>query len=196
MTQKELAAAAGVSMWMVVGYEARNANPPVDVLPRLAGALSVTVDELVGDPSAAKSSVMAPSRKKERRSAGTRRTLPNKTAKTADGFGRRLAQIRKSRGLTQQALGEAVDVSNRMIAYYELEDGNPPVAVLVRLAATLKVTVDELVGNKASNASGAPRSIRVWRRVQALEQLPDRQRRQALDVLDALIEREQAKTGR
>ena len=40
-------------------------------------------------------------------------------ARTGDGFGPRLAQIRKGRGISQEALGEAVGVSQRVIAYYE-----------------------------------------------------------------------------
>jgi DNA-binding XRE family transcriptional regulator len=34
--------------------------------------------------------------------------------------------VRLGRGLTQQELGDAVDVSNRVIAYYEAEGAQPP----------------------------------------------------------------------
>jgi transcriptional regulator with XRE-family HTH domain len=50
----------------------------------------------------------------------TRRTAPS------SGFGPRLAQLRQARGLTQEELGARIGVSNRMIAYYERDDAEPP----------------------------------------------------------------------
>ena len=190
LTQSELASAAGISIWMVVGYEVRDANPRIAVLPRLARALGVTVDTLVGDSDTAMAPVAPPRRKKK----PATRTELQVAKEAADGLGRRLAQLRKARGLTQQELGDTVGVSNRVIAYYELENGNPPVAGLVRLAKALAVTVDELVGHRPATTTAAPRSLNISRRLHALEQLPDRQRRQALHVLDALIDREQSKS--
>jgi len=39
--------------------------------------------------------------------------------RTVDGFGSRLTRLRQAKGLTQTELAEAVDVSQRVIAYYE-----------------------------------------------------------------------------
>ncbi len=68
--------------------------------------------------------------------------------RTVEGFGERLAAIRKDRGLTQAQLGEMVGVSNRVIAYYETESGQPPGALLVDLCRALRVSADELLGIK------------------------------------------------
>lgn len=48
-----------------------------------------------------------------------------------EGFGPRLAQLRKSHGLTQAQLGALVGVSYRMIAHYERPDAQPPGPILV-----------------------------------------------------------------
>ena len=66
--------------------------------------------------------------------------------RTLEGFGRRLKEIRQSRALTQQELGEQVGVSQRVVAYYESDDAQPPGALLVDLARVLEVTADELLG--------------------------------------------------
>lgn len=61
------------------------------------------------------------------------RTLARKSA-APDGFGPRLAQLRQARGLTQEELGALIGLSNRMIAYYERDEAEPPGAQLAQLA--------------------------------------------------------------
>ena len=58
--------------------------------------------------------------------------------RTIEGFGERLCQIRKSRGMTQAELGKAAGVSNRVIAYYEQDGAQPPGAMLVDVARALR----------------------------------------------------------
>lgn len=72
--------------------------------------------------------------------------LGMKKKTTVNGFGQRLAYFRKAKGLTQQALGETVGVSNRVIAYYEGETDYPPAHLIVPLANALGITMDELLG--------------------------------------------------
>ena len=59
-------------------------------------------------------------------------------------FGKRLSDLRKQRGFTQQKLADLVKVSRRVIAYYEGETNYPPTHLLVPLAKALNVTTDEL----------------------------------------------------
>jgi transcriptional regulator with XRE-family HTH domain len=109
-------------------------------------------------------------------------------AKTAKGFGARLAQVRQQRGLSQEALAAAVGVSRRVIAYYEAESDQPPGALLADLAQTLKVSTDELLGLKPI-AEKLPRKTALLRkRLQQVEELPPTDQRAVLKVLDALVE--------
>ena len=52
MTVEQLADAMGMRVWTVVNYQyADRVTPPTRVLPRLADALGVTIDELFEDAS-------------------------------------------------------------------------------------------------------------------------------------------------
>lgn len=115
-----------------------------------------------------------------------------KNAGTAPGFGARLAQLRKAAGYTQTELAAALGTTQRVIAYYEGETDHPPTTLLPQMAEALGVTADELLGLKAPRKSKAP-DTRMQRRLQQIERMPARERRQILQVLDAFIERAQLK---
>jgi len=65
---------------------------------------------------------------------------------TTQGFGSRLAELRKAAGYTQTQLAEALGISQRMVAYYESIEDNPLARILVLLAGTLGISTDELLG--------------------------------------------------
>ena len=67
---------------------------------------------------------------------------------TTINFGKKLANLRKSKGLTQQQLGDKIGVSKRVIAYYEGETKYPPAHLIVPLSKALSITADELLGIK------------------------------------------------
>ena len=108
--------------------------------------------------------------------------------RTVDGFGKRLAEIRKSRGMTQTELGKAAGVSKRVIVYYEQDDAQPPGAMLADLARALKVTTDELLGIKPLETNTSPKSARLLKRLKRIEALPPSDQRAVLKFLDALLE--------
>jgi transcriptional regulator with XRE-family HTH domain len=108
--------------------------------------------------------------------------------RTVEGFGVRLAEIRQRRGITQDELGKAVGVSQRVIAYYERDDAQPPGAVLVHLAQALRVSTDELLGVKPLKDGTSPKTARLLKRLRRVEALPAADRRAVLKLVDALIE--------
>ncbi len=116
--------------------------------------------------------------------------------RSVDGFGERLCQIRKSRGMTQAELGEAVGVSNRVIAYYEADGAQPPGAMLVDLAKTLRVSTDQLLGLKPPKEKRSPRTARLLKRLQKVEQLPPADQRVVLKLVDGLLGRRTGTNGR
>jgi transcriptional regulator with XRE-family HTH domain len=109
-------------------------------------------------------------------------------ARTLEGFGPRLAQIRKSRGLTQGELGERVGVSYRMIAHYERRDAQPPGPILPDLARALGVSADELLGIEPLREEVDPKTARLLKRLRRIEKLPPADQRAVLKILDALID--------
>jgi transcriptional regulator with XRE-family HTH domain len=103
------------------------------------------------------------------------------------GFGERLTHIRQSRGLTQADLGKAVGVSNRVIAYYETESGQPPGAMLVDLARALRISSDELLGIKPIKDQLSPKTARLLKRLEKIDLLSPADQSAVLKFLDAFL---------
>ncbi|HEX9483407.1 MAG TPA: helix-turn-helix transcriptional regulator [Gemmatimonadaceae bacterium] len=108
--------------------------------------------------------------------------------RTLDGFGARLAALRQARALSQEALADLVDVSRRVIAYYEVQSAQPPGALLVALARALTVSTDELLGVKPVRDTLAPKTARLLKRLQRIEELPPADQRAVLKLVDAMLE--------
>ncbi len=107
---------------------------------------------------------------------------------TLQGFGQRLKAIRTSKALTQQELGDLVGVSQRVVAYYEADDAQPPGALLVELATALDVSADELLGIEPLKEKIPPKTARIRRRLQQVEDLPPADQKAILKFVDALVE--------
>ena len=67
-----------------------------------------------------------------------------KEEKQLKAFGRRLAEIRKNRGFTQQKLAEDLDMSLVAISYIETGKRWPRLATLHRIAYTLNVRIGDM----------------------------------------------------
>jgi transcriptional regulator with XRE-family HTH domain len=106
-----------------------------------------------------------------------------------NGFARRLVEFREARGMTQADLSRATGISERMIAYYERPDAQPPGPQLGALAKAVGVTTDELLGLRTRKGRPALRSPRLLRRLQMVEWLPADDQRALLKFLDALLEK-------
>ena len=70
--------------------------------------------------------------------------------KEASLFGKKLAELRARRGLTQQQLAEQLGVSQKTITYYERRTVNPSLELIQRLAAFFDVSPAELVDKAAT----------------------------------------------
>ena len=62
-------------------------------------------------------------------------------------FGRRLRDLRKERGLTQEALAEAADLSGNYISDLELGLKVPSLTILVRLSQALDIATPDLLAD-------------------------------------------------
>ncbi len=114
--------------------------------------------------------------------------------RTIKGFGRRLARIRKSQGITQAQLGEKVGVSNRVIAYYETESDQPPGALLIDLCKALRVSSGELLGIAPPKELKNPKMARLMNRLKRVADLPQADQRSVLQHIDALLDARKRKT--
>jgi transcriptional regulator with XRE-family HTH domain len=116
--------------------------------------------------------------------------------RSTETFGQRLLRLRQARGYSQRELGDRVGVSQRMMTYYEREAEHPPAYLLPRLAETLGVTVDELMGVRpVKEQAAAPRNTRLWRKLREVEKLPPGDRKAVLKFVDALLVRQRVAGG-
>lgn len=110
------------------------------------------------------------------------------------GFGPRLAALRKAAGFTQHQLAAEIGISRRRIAYYESESEHPPANLLADLARVLNVTADQLLTEApAKRQVKASLSPRLERRLKQIERLSPKPKQQLLSLIDTFIEAEALK---
>lgn len=66
-------------------------------------------------------------------------------------LGQNILELRKKMGLSQEQLGEKIDVTRQTISNWELGETSPNPEQLKLLSKTLNVSVDELVDNDIQN---------------------------------------------
>lgn len=102
-------------------------------------------------------------------------------------IGERIARLRKDRGLTQKELAERLDVSQPVVSDYENDVIRIPADVVIRLAAVLKVSSDELLGLKGNDTTKGIQNRRLNRRLIAIEKLDKRDQDALLRTIDAFV---------
>lgn len=67
-------------------------------------------------------------------------------------FGKKLKELRKKKGLTQQELGNIINCTHTAINYYENGRRQPDATTLCKLADFFGVSVDYLLGRESDKA--------------------------------------------
>lgn len=111
-------------------------------------------------------------------------------------FGKRLAQIRKDRGLSQTQLAEKLGVSQTMVAYYEKQSPSPAVDVAQKCAEVLGVPLAALIdeNREPKRVRPGPKS-QLEERVEKIKKLPRRQQELVVALLDAFLEQNAKKAS-
>ena len=65
-------------------------------------------------------------------------------------IGKRIASLRRGKGLTQDELSEMMGVSPQAVSKWENDQSCPDITSLPQLAEILGITVDELLSGKGS----------------------------------------------
>lgn len=117
-------------------------------------------------------------------------------APTDEGFNERLAALRKAAGFTQVELAAELEISQRMVAYYESAGATPPAHLLPANAQALGVSIDALYGRNEPKRKLVKQEgdSRLRRRLLAVEKLGSVEKRQVLQLIDAFIERGQLRS--
>lgn len=121
--------------------------------------------------------------------------MPKHADPQTQGFGERLAQLRKDAGYTQHQLADEIGASRRQVAYYEGESEHPPASLLIALAQALNVTTDELLGVRIGRNRKVPAvSTRLERRIKQIERMPPKPKQQLLGLIDTFLAAAEHKT--
>ena len=102
----------------------------------------------------------------------------------AESFGQRLARIRKERGLTQVELAEKVGTIQAVISAHERDKVRLHADLLAKVAKTLRVSADDLLGLNGNGDIDERPSLKFLRRIQKIESLPDHQQRALIQTID------------
>ncbi|MFI0348466.1 MAG: helix-turn-helix domain-containing protein [Chthoniobacterales bacterium] len=98
-----------------------------------------------------------------------------------------LSTLRKARSLTQPQLAQMLGISVDMLTYYERRAKNPTAELLSKVAKTLNVSADELLGHpiKSVRKSGPPSQLK--HRLQAIRRLSRERQKILIQALDTFL---------
>ena len=105
-------------------------------------------------------------------------------------FPDRLTRIRKSQGLTQQALSEAAGLHINQIRRYEAGTAQPTLEGLTKLAKALHVSLDELVFEADERGPAQPRMRLLF---EAIERLDSKEQAVIQELLEGMIVKYEAR---
>ena len=111
----------------------------------------------------------------------------------ATDFGRRLVELRKARGLTQVEMAERLGATQSFVSKYERGELRLHGVLIIKLAAALRVSTDELLGfaGKEPSLKPAVKDRRLWRRITAIDSLSKRDRAALVRTIDAFLSKAQ-----
>lgn len=107
----------------------------------------------------------------------------------AEHLGDRLARLRRSRGLSQKELAARLGLTVSHLSKLEVGSIRPRADFVPRLSEVFGVSVDYLVTGR----SFEQRDVRLQKRMEVLETLPEPQRNHLIEFLDGLISAHEAR---
>lgn len=106
-------------------------------------------------------------------------------------LGRRITQLRKSRGYTQAECARALGVSQQAVFAYELGDRRASLLIVEKIATLYGISVDQVIGRVPErkpppNRRLSPRAMRHAERLQGLSKTAQRFIIRQIDVLEEM----------
>lgn len=97
-------------------------------------------------------------------------------------LGSRIAELRKIKKWSQSQLAKTIEVSREIVGRYERNDAIPSIEVAKRIANTLDVSLDYLVGNAEQKMDKTTRN-----KIQEINKLNADDKKMVFTFLDAFI---------
>ncbi len=97
-------------------------------------------------------------------------------------LGEHITQLRKKKGLSQNDLGKAVGTSGDIIGRYERDEVKPSIEVVIKIADTLEVSIDYLVGK-----TKVVMDKQAVKRLEDIAKLPDEKKSFVFNLIDMAL---------
>jgi len=112
--------------------------------------------------------------------------LPD-TQPPAQSIGLRLANLRKTAGLTQSQIADQIGIAQYLVSNYETGRLHLSDDMIIRFAKALGTSSDSILGLDTSEESEQP-SLRLVRRMKRIQNLPASQQKALLQTIDLALE--------
>jgi transcriptional regulator with XRE-family HTH domain len=103
----------------------------------------------------------------------------------AEPIGTRLANIRKSKGLTQVEVGNRIGIDQYLVSDYETGRLHLSDDMLIRFATALGTSADTILGLDGSQVESP--SLKLVKRLKKIEELPSAQQKALLQTIDGFL---------
>ena len=106
-------------------------------------------------------------------------------------LGSRIAELRKSQGITQIQMAEALGVSQQTVNSYEVARRRVPVSALPILGRLFNISVDELLGEQTAKPNGkrGPAS-KLQQQIERVNLLPRSKQKFVIEMIDTVIQQQ------
>lgn len=105
-------------------------------------------------------------------------------------LGEKIASLRKEHGLSREDVGKQIGTSAAIIERYERNEITPSVEVAAKIAETLEVSLDYLVGT----ATLTVKDRKMLYRLEMLEKISEEDKNALLKVMDFYLKEAQTET--
>jgi len=102
-------------------------------------------------------------------------------------LGVRIAQLRNEQGLTQQQLADELEVSQQVVASYEIGRRRVPVSTLPALSRALGTSLEALIGEREQSARKRGPAPKLQRHIERISALPKPKQRFVLEMLETVL---------
>jgi transcriptional regulator with XRE-family HTH domain len=103
-------------------------------------------------------------------------------------LGARIAELRKQHGLTQTQLAETLELTQQMVASYEVGRRRVPVSLLPAIADALSVSLEELIGRSPARSAAKRGPVpKLQQQMERIGQLPKAKQRFVIEMLETVL---------
>ena len=102
-------------------------------------------------------------------------------------IGKKLAAIRKQRGISQVQLAEKIGITQQMLSHYERSKRHLSAEMVILFAEALNVETDQILNPSINSGETQHISLRFIRRMKEIELLPESKKKSILQILDDMI---------